>query len=192
MIIIGISGTAGSGKDTVADIIAQEFSAHIFNTSDYVRAVTRYIFDLPHESSPIRDQLYEVATELRKLNQASTVNMGIVQARERGFSAQLITGLRTVGEANAVRVNGGIIIGVDAEPSVRHGRIQKRARDAESERTLEQFIIQDEYENNGVGDGDMRGIRHIIAEADIVIENNSSLEELRTQIIKELTPLIKL
>jgi dephospho-CoA kinase len=38
----------------------------------------------------------------------------------------------------------------------------------------------------------MRGIRHIIAEADIVIENNSSLEELRTQIIKELTPLIKL
>lgn len=192
MIIIGISGTAGSGKDTVADIIAQEFSAHIFNTSDYVRAVTRYIFDLPHESSPIRDQLYEVATELRKLNQASTVNMGIVQARERGFSVQLITGLRTVGEANAVRVNGGIIIGVDAEPSVRHGRIQKRARDAESERTLEQFIIQDEYENNGVGDGDMRGIRHIIAEADIVIENNSSLEELRTQIIKELTPLIKL
>ena len=192
MIIIGISGTAGSGKDTVADIIAHEFSAHILNTTDYVRAVTRYIFDLPHESSPIRDQLYEVATELRKLNQASTVNMGIVQARERGFSVQLITGLRTVGEANAVRVNGGIIIGVDAEPSVRHGRIQKRARDAESERTLEQFIIQDEYENNGVGDGDMRGIRHIIAEADIVIENNSSLEELRTQIIKELTPLIKL
>jgi len=191
MIIIGISGTAGSGKDTVADIIAEEFFAHIFNTSDYVRAVTRYIFDLPHESNPIRDQLYEVATELRKLNQASTVNMGIVQARERGFDIQLITGLRTVGEANAVRANGGIIIGVDAEPSVRHGRIQKRARDAESERTLEQFIIQDEYENNGVGDGDMRGIRHIISEADVVIENNSSLEQLRAQIIKELIPLIK-
>lgn len=191
MIILGLAGTAGSGKDTVAEIIAEKFSVHIFNTSDYVRAVTRYIFDLSPETNPIRDQLYEVATELRKLNQASTVNMGIVQARERGFGVQLITGLRTVGEANAIRSNGGIIIGVDAEPKIRHKRIQSRARDSEAKRTFEQFLAQDEYENKGIGGGEMRGIHYIIEGADVTIQNNSDLNNLNTQIIEKIGPLIK-
>ena len=186
MKLFGLAGTAGSGKDTAADIVAELFDMHQFSTSDYVRAVTRYIFDLEEGASPIRDQLFEVATELRKLNQASTVNMGIVQARERGFEKQLITGLRSVGEANAIRQQGGIIIGVDAAPEIRHERIKSRARDAESERTYEEFLQQDEHENKGVGEGDMRGITHVIKDADIVIENNGTLEELKEQIAAKL------
>ena len=186
MKLFGIAGTSGSGKDTVADIIAEVFDMHQFSTSDYVRAVTRYIFDLEPDASPIRDQLFEVATELRKLNPASTVNMGIVQARERDFGKQLITGLRSVGEAAAIREQGGIIIGVDAAPEIRHERIKARARDAESERNYEEFLHQDEHENEGVGEGDMRGIKYVIEDADIIIENNGTLDELREQITAKL------
>lgn len=182
MKLFGLAGTAGSGKDTAAEIIAELFEMHLFSTSDYVRAVTRYIFDLEPDASPIRDQLFEVATELRKLNQASTVSMGVVQARERGFEKQLITGLRSVGEANAIRAKGGIIIGVDAAAEFRHARIQERSRDPEAGRTYDEFIKQDTHENEGVAGGDMRGIRYVIDEADIVIENNGTLEELREQI----------
>ena len=187
MKLFGIAGTAGSGKDTVADIIAELYNMHVFNTSDYVRAVTRHIFDLEPDASPIRDQLYEVATELRKLNQASTVNMGIVQARERDFERQLITGLRSVGEANAIKAVKGIIIGVDAAPEVRHKRIQERGRDAESKRDYEQFLKQDTRENEGVADGDMRGIKYIIEDADIVIQNDGTMEDLREQIAAKMS-----
>lgn len=191
MQLFGLVGTAGSGKDTVADIIADLYDMHVFNTSDYVRAVTRYIFDLPHDASPIRDQLFEVATELRKLNQASTVAMGIVQARERGFDRQLITGIRTIGEAKAIRESGGSIISVDAKPEIRYSRISERARDPESERTFEEFLKQDMHENEGVGDGDMRGIRYVINEAEIQIHNEGTLEELKEQIADKLEQLVK-
>ncbi len=182
MKIIGLAGTAGSGKDTAADMICEHFGAHNFHTSEYVRAITRFLFDLPPDSSPVRDQLYEVANALRSLHQASTVEMGIVQAKERGFDIQLISGLRSVGEADAVRAAGGIIIGVDADPKIRHERIQSRARDAESKRTYEEFLEQDTHENAGIGDGQSRGIRSIIDEADIIIRNEGTLDDLKQQI----------
>lgn len=184
MKIIGLTGTAGSGKDTVAELLCELHGMHEFNTSDFVRAVTRYIYDLPHDSSPIRDQLFETANALRKLNQATTVEMGLVQAKGRDFEVQLITGLRSVGEADAVREAGGIIIGVDADPKIRHERIKSRLRDKESERTYEEFLAQDEHENKGIGDGPSRGIRSIIDDADILITNEGTLEDLKEQIQK--------
>ncbi len=191
MKLFGLAGTAGSGKDTAAEIIAELFDMHMFSTSDYVRAVTRYIFDLEPDASPIRDQLFEVATELRKLNQASTVNMGIVQARERGFGRQLITGLRSVGEADAIRAQGGIIIGVDATPEIRHQRIKERSRDAESERNFEEFLRQDEHENEGVDGEGMKGIRYVIEDADIIIQNDGTLDDLREQISSKLRVMLE-
>ncbi len=190
MIILGLTGTAGSGKDTVADLMCEMFDMHNYSTSDYVRAVTRFIFDQEPGFSPIRDQLFVVATALRELNQASTINMGVLQAKERGFERQIISGIRSVGEANAVRAAGGMIIGVDADPTVRYERITARMRDAESKRTYEQFLAQDEHENKGVADGDMRGIRTVIDEADIIITNGDSMEDLKNQLREKITPLL--
>ncbi len=191
MKIFGLTGTAGSGKDTVTEIICELFDGHNYSTSDYVRAVTRFIFDLPAESSPIRDQLFEVATTLRELNQASTVEMGIMQAKKRGFELQVISGLRSVGEADAVRKAGGIIIGVDADPEIRYKRIQDRVRDAESERTFEEFLKQDSHENEGVeSTGPMRGIKYVIEDADIIINNESNLDDLREQIKQKIGALL--
>jgi dephospho-CoA kinase len=191
MKIFGLVGTAGSGKDTVAEIICDLFSMHHYNTSDFVRAVTRFIFDLPQENSPIRDQLYIVANELRALNQATTVQMGIVQAEQRGFELQLITGLRSAGEADAIRAAGGVIIAVDADPKVRYERITGRLRDAESKRTLDEFLIQDDKENQGLSPtGPSRGIRAIINEAEVKLTNESTMEALKTEIRSKISPLL--
>lgn len=189
--IIGLTGTAGSGKDTVADLMCELFDMHNYSTSDYVRAVTRFVFDQEPDFSPVRDQLFVVATALRELNQASTINIGVLQARERGFERQIISGIRSVGEANAVRASGGIIIGVDADPKVRYERITSRMRDAESRKTYEQFLEQDEHENKGVSGGDMRGIRIVVDEADVIINNEDTLEALKDQLRAKITPLIQ-
>lgn len=189
MKLFGLAGTAGSGKNTVSDILCEMFDMHHFNTSDYVRAVTRFVFDLPPDASPIRDQLFEVATVMRELNQASTVQMGIMQAKERNFEVQLISGLRTMGEANAIRAAGGLIIGVDADPKIRHERIQSRVRDDESKRNFEDFLAQDQHENEGVGGGEMQGIRYVVDSADILITNEGSPEDLKTQIKEKFAKL---
>ncbi len=191
MKLFGLAGTAGSGKDTVAELICEMFNAHNYSTSDFVRACTRFVFDYPPDHNPIRDELFIVATQLRELNQSTTVQFGVLQAQHRDFRRQLISGLRSVGEAKAVRRAGGLIIGVDADPKIRFERIVSRSRDRESQRKFEDFLRQDEYENKGVAGGDMRGIRHIINDADILIINDGTLEDLRQQIKDKIQPLIK-
>lgn len=187
MKLFGLTGTAGSGKDTVADLMCEMFGMHNYSTGDFVRASTRFLFDLPPDENPIRDQLFMVATQLRELNQSTTVQMGVLQAKERNFDYQIISGIRSIGEMKALKEAGGIMIAVDADPKVRHERIMSRARDEESKRSLEEFLKQDSYENEGVADGDMKGIKYVIEEADIVITNEDTLEDLKAQIKEKLT-----
>ena len=147
MIIFGLTGTAGSGKDTIADLLCQMYGMENLNTSNLVRAITRYIYKQPPDFNPIRDQLYEVANVLRSLNPATTVELCLLQAKELKVQVALVTGLRSMGEADAVRRAGGKIIGIDASVQVRYDRIFARARDAEAQKTFEQFKDQDAYEN---------------------------------------------
>ena len=136
MIIFGLTGTAGSGKDTIADILCEMFGMQNLSTSDLVRAVTRYIYRQPQDFSPIRDQLFEVANVMRSLNPATTVELCLLQAKELKVEISLITGLRTMGEADAIRSAGGRIIGIDAEVRTRYDRITARNRDAEALKTF--------------------------------------------------------
>jgi dephospho-CoA kinase len=193
ILYIGVAGTAGAGKDTASDIIARLFEARNISTSEVVRAVTRHVYDLPSDFNPVRDQLYEVANFLRnEVDPAFTVKICMLKARTAGVSYALISGLRSMGEADAIREQGGIIIGVDADPHVRYERMSARARDTESQKTFEQFLAQDMYENKGLTEtGSGRGIRYIIDDADVVIQNDGSLEALEAQIQERLQPYFK-
>src|SRR6266496_3172889 len=105
--LIGLAGTAGAGKDTVAEIICRLYGAENLSTGDFIRAVTRHIYRLPADFNPVRDQLYEVATYLRtEVNPATTVKMCILQAKELHVACALITGLRSMGEADAIHAQG--------------------------------------------------------------------------------------
>lgn len=188
---IGVAGTAGAGKDTAADIMCRLFGATNLSSGDVIRSVTRHVYGLAPDFNPVRDQLYDVANFLRtEVDPAFTVKICMLQGKAQGVKIGLITGLRAMGEADAIRAAGGIIVGVDADPKVRYERIYTRQRDAEAAKTYEEFLEHDAYENRGLSEaGPGRGIRTIIDTADVVIHNDGSLEELEVQIKTQLQSL---
>ena len=189
---IGLAGTAGSGKNTVAELLTKLFGLQDLNTSDMGRAITRQVYHLPHDFNPVRDQLYVVANYMRnEINPAGYVKLCMLEAEALGLKAGVISGLRSMGEADAIRQAGGIIIGVDANPKIRYERIYSRGRDSESQKTFEQFLQQDEYENRGLSNsGAGRGIRYIIDSADILIKNESDLVALEQDIKAKVAPFL--
>lgn len=193
MKLIGVAGTAGSGKDTVTAILSRLFGLQNLSTSEMVRAITRQVYHLPPDFNPVRDQMYVVANFAREeIHPATMVKLCILEGREGGLEGGVLSGLRSMGEADAVREAGGIIIGVDADPKVRYERIYTRGRDTEAQKTYEQFLEQDEYENRGLSNtGPGRGIRAIIDSADLVLSNTSTLEELEKLIQRSVAPLLK-
>ncbi|HEX7963614.1 MAG TPA: AAA family ATPase [Candidatus Saccharimonadales bacterium] len=190
--LIGVTGTAGAGKDTVANLLAQLFGLQNLSSGDFLRVITRYAYKQPHDFNPARDQLYEVANYLRhEVDPATLVKLCILQARVQRLPGAVISGLRSMGEAEAVRAAGGIIVGVDADPHVRYQRMTSRQRDSEAQWTLEEFLKQDDYENKGTShSGPARGIRSIIDSADAIISNDTTLENLKLELQTKVAPLI--
>ncbi len=191
--LIGLTGTAGAGKDAAADLLTQLFGMHNLSSGDALRAITRHVYQLQPTFNPIREQLFDVASYIRaEINPAALIKLCILQARVMKLDRVVISGLRSMGEAQAIRDAGGIIVAVDADPHIRYQRMFARGRDAETQKTLEQFLQQDEFENRGVSDkGPGRGIRSIIESADLVIANDGTLEELQAQLNTTIAPLLQ-
>jgi dephospho-CoA kinase len=190
--LIGVAGTAGAGKDTAAQILCQLFSMQNLSSGDMVRAITRQVYHLQPNFNPVRDQLYEVANYVRAdIHPAAFVKLCILEAKALNIPRVVISGLRSMGEAQAVREAGGIIVVIDADPKIRYDRIFARARDAESQKSLEEFLEQDEFEKRGVSNqGPGRGIQAIMDSADLIIANNGTPEELTSQLQATVAPLI--
>ncbi len=192
MRLIGVTGTAGAGKDTVAELLCQMFQLQNLSSGDFLRVITRYAYKQPYDFNPARDQLYEVANFLRnQVNPATLVQLCILQMRTQKVNGAVISGLRSMGEAEAVREAGGIIVGVDADPHIRYQRMTARRRDTEAQWTLEEFLEQDKYENRGLSDsGPARGIRAIIDSADVVVTNGGTLDDLKLELQNKVAPLL--
>lgn len=191
--LIGLAGTAGAGKDTAANLLCTMFNMQNLSTSEALRTITRYMYNEPSTYNPVRDQLFQVGTYIRtEINPSTLVKLCILQAEVLRLERAIITGLRSVGEAEAIRAAGGIIVAVDAEAHIRYDRMFARARDADAQKSLEEFLEQDRIENRGVSDsGAGRGIQAIIDGADVVIMNNGSLDALQLQLKNKVLPLLQ-
>ncbi len=174
--IIGVCGTFASGQDTTGLILAEKYKLFYVSTSDIVRQ-----FAQAERGSIERPVLKEVATELRQNYGASILVDRAIDTFKLSdnITGAVITGIRTLGEAKAIKNVGGKIIFTDAPVEIRYQRMVDRARDNEVNISINEFIDRELQEaSTGATDADFN--RNSIGKiADIKIINDKTLEDLK-------------
>lgn len=165
--LIGLAGTFASGKDTLAKRLVSDFGYEHVSTSEMVRKIA-----LERYGSIERPVLVRTADEERhKRGAGAFVYEALSHPRPL-----VVSGLRSLGEAKAIKQAGGVLVFVDASLEVRYERMKSRQRDAEVEQSLEVFAAGEQKEwYAGEGDAEFN-LRDIKAMADIVVENDLELE----------------
>lgn len=188
--IIGLSGTNGSGKDTVGHILAQKHDFLFISVTDLLRAEA-----VRRGLSVDRENLRTISAEWRReLGLGVLVDKAVAeyQTVKDKYKGVAIASLRNPGEADRLHEFGGVVVWVDADPHTRYDRIQAnattRGRAEEDNKTYEQFLAEEAAEMHPSGDEatlDMAGVK---AKANVFLENNSTdLTALETDIAKALS-----
>ena len=175
--LIGVSGTFGSGKDLLAEILASNYGYTHVSTSDLVREVA-----MRERGSIERPVLKEVANECRqKFGGGYFVEQGLRQSRPL-----VISGIRSLGEMKALKQAGGVMVFVDAPFEVRYDRMVERSRDGESLISHEEFRERESRELcSGPLDTDFN-ITAIGEQADVNLDNSGTKDEFLQNTIDEL------
>lgn len=176
MLIIGLSGTNGSGKDTVAEMLVER---HGF----FSATATEMLADeLRKREWPIdRKHKAKLSTEWRTLEgMGAVVDHGLARLEETGdesYKGFVVSSLRHPGEADRIHELGGKVLWVDADPSIRYERVINSLRGAdkasEDRKTYEEFTKEQEAEMHRSDDPASLGISEVKDRADIFLENNS-------------------
>jgi dephospho-CoA kinase len=175
--LIGIAGSFASGKDTVAHHLEKDFGFTHVSTGDIVREVA-----MRERGSIERPVLQAVAHEHRERDGAGAF---ILHALKKPRPL-VITGIRALGEAKALKEAGGTLLFVDAPVEIRYERMKHRHRDAEVKLSLEQFH-ENEAKEWHAGDLDTDfNLRDIKTMADVVVDNVIPLDEFIGQVYRQL------
>ena len=172
-IIIGVSGTLSSGKDSLATWLEEQKSYFHKSTSDMLRAAKKKKFGDSPEALLRRADPF--ANELRVSRGAGIlVELAYEEFVKSENSALVISGIRSIGEVEKLHELGGKLIFVDADPEVRYSRAQARARDVQDKMSLKEFLSQESSESENIDQND-KTIQNLPATkrmADYVILNN--------------------
>ena len=182
--IIGITGSFGAGKGVVADYLVQEkgfahFSARSFITEEIKKR------GLPVD----RDSMIEVANDLRANGGPTYIFEQLVQqAKEHGGNA-VVESVRAVAEAKYIQAEGGVVLGVDADPKLRYERAVNRGSETDNV-TFEEWRAQEIRESNP-DDPTKQDIFGALQESDIIIRNEGTVEHLHEQIDTVLKQMLQ-
>lgn len=183
MLIIGVSGTNGSGKDTVAKVLSERYGFYAASATDMLGAeLTRR--GLPHE----RENKRMVSAEWRREHGLGViVDKAVEEAKAAGYDKLVVGSLRNPGEADRVHELNGQMIWVDADPKIRYERIQKNDRGrVEDAKTFEQFLSEEGVEMSHSGDSATLSLAGVKSKADRMIENNGNSIEVFERDLEEL------
>ena len=191
MKLIGLSGTNGSGKDSVGHMLAERHGWLFVSGSEILREEVK-----ERGLSIERENLRNVSAEWRRESGLGVLidkAVEIYNVSDSEYKGLVIASLRNPGEADRVHELGGTVVWTDAEPEVRFERINKRMRGDEDRKTFAQFMAEEQAEMQRSGDAatlDMAGVK---AKADVFIANNSNeIGYFREQADQSLKKVISL
>jgi dephospho-CoA kinase len=176
MKLIGLSGTNGSGKDTVGHMLAERHKYLFLSVTDLLREEAR-----ERNWSVDRESLRTISAEWRReygLGVLIDKAVSYFNDIEGNFSGLVVASLRNPGEADRMHELGGQVIWVDADPRVRYDRIQahksERNRAEEDNKTYEEFLADEAAEMHQSGDSATLDMSAVKARADMTILNNGA------------------
>lgn len=175
MIIIGITGTLGAGKGTLVDYLVREKGFVHFSVRGFLAEV------ITEKGQPVnRDTLTHTANELRQQHgPAYIIEQLYKKAAEHGQNA-IIESIRTPGEIEALRNQKGfVLLAVDAGIHIRYERIVKR--NSETDRIDFDTFQSNEQREMHSDDLHKQNLAACIRQADFVLNNNGSLQQLEDQ-----------
>ncbi|OGD56346.1 hypothetical protein A2V71_01340 [Candidatus Berkelbacteria bacterium RBG_13_40_8] len=174
--IIGVSGTLGSGKDTVSEYLIKKGWQHI-SLSDLIRkeAKKRGVgFD--------RDSLREFANLLAKEDGSDALAKIAITKKQK--NNLVISSVRKPGEVDYLKkIPDFKLFFINASIKLRYKRIIKRARVGDMTMTFDEFEKQEKQEMSGKSS---QVLSYCKSHADVIIDNSGSLENLYKQIDKVL------
>lgn len=179
--LLGITGTDGSGKGTVVE--------YLVNEKGFVHYSARAIWEeefVKRGMESNRANMRLVANELRaEHGNDFLVTYYLKKMEEEQPEHAVIESIRTTAEADTLCKNGGILLAVDADQKLRYERIQAR-KSSSDQISFEEFKKHEELEMN---DPDPHGMQKakVIAMADYTVYNDGTLEELHAQIEEVLS-----
>lgn len=146
--IIGISGTHGAGKDTLAALRADKEGALHVTVSDILRAQLR------EDGIPLeRSNLIDLSTRWRQesgdygILATKTIQRYMAEKAIRNYNGLSVVSLRHPEEVKRVKEFGGRILWVDADPELRYERIRGSQRGrTDDEKTFEEFLAEEAVE----------------------------------------------
>jgi dephospho-CoA kinase len=176
MLLIGLVGEKGSGKDTFAKYL-QEISekkiAHI-RFSDLLKQTLK-LWDLPLT----RANLQKLAQVLEDFGSGTVAHGLEKQIRETEADIIILDGIRWKPDVELLKkFPDPKLVYITADPKLRFERLKNRGEKiGESEMSYEQFLEEEKAPNELL-------IPEIGSEADLKIENNGSIQEFDSEIKK--------
>lgn len=185
--IIGVTGTIGAGKGTVVEYLKSKGFKDYSSSGLLGELVER-------EGNPkTREFLARMATKLGQEYKGGVVEKNYLEKYQKEMPEHAIfEAIHRQSEANFIKSIGGFIIAVDADIETRYKRISGRKEGTKDDVNFEQFKEDARVEDEGGGDtGRDNNIRAVISEADIVLMNEGTIEELDVKTDVALTELAK-
>lgn len=164
--IIGLTGSYCSGKDTVADYIVKNNGFKHFSLSDEIRLLMK-----EQGIEPTRENLIKFGTQLRQDNGNGVLAKSVMKKFEDGKD-YCITSIRHSEEVKTFKtIKNFVLINVDAPQKIRFDRMQQRKRPGDPT-TLEKFIELEQKESQSSGSGQQVAL--CCKMADLVFVNDTN------------------
>ncbi len=185
MIIIGITGTPGSGKGTVVKYLVNKYGFKHYSASGFITE------ELDRRKLPgTRENMRLVANELRATHSHSYVAENLYNQAMQHEENAVLESLRNIGEIEALRKKPGrfFLLAVDADQRLRYDRIQGR-------KSSKDFLNYKKFQEDELAEMDTTNpaglnLAACIEMADVVIQNNGTPEQLEQAVDEAIEPLL--
>ena len=190
MKLIGVSGTNGSGKDSLGDLLRDQHGYMFISVTELLRIEAR-----KRGLETERAVLSSISAEWRRekglgvlVDQA--VEMYQAEGGDSKYSGLVVSSLRNPGEVDSVHERGGVVVWTEADPKIRYERIHERGR-SDDDKTYEQFLAEEAAEMDQGGDEATLHMAAVKQKADRVLLNEgSTFDELEGVIQRDLGDLL--